>query len=94
MAQIGQERIEETINPEQAIDQALETYLRKGYAEEWVHQRLLAIRIRNDLTAEWQARGVEKERKYAILTDELTRAWAGMMTKQYKQINGSVLCRS
>ncbi len=83
LAQVGRERIEETIDPEQAIDRALETYLRKGYTEEWVHQRLLAIRIRNDLTAEWQARGVEKGREYAILTDEITRAWAGM-TKQLK----------
>ena len=62
--------------------------LRKGYTEEWVHQRLLAIRIRNDLTSEWQARGVEKGREYAILTDEITRAWAGMTTKQYKRLKG------
>ena len=88
LAQIGRERIEETIDPEQAIDRALETYLRKGYTEEWVHQRLLAIRIRNDLTAEWQARGVEKGREYAVLTDEITRAWAGMTTRQYKQLKG------
>lgn len=88
LAQVGRERIEETIDPEQAIDRALETYLRKGYTEEWVHQRLLAIRIRNDLTSEWQARGVEKGREYAILTDEITRAWAGMTTKQYKQLKG------
>ena len=88
LAQVGRERIEETIDPEQAIDRALETYLRKGYTEEWVHQRLLAIRIRNDLTSEWQARGVEKGREYAILTDEITRAWAGMTTKQYKRLKG------
>lgn len=88
LAQVGRERIEETIDPEQAIDRALETYLRKGYTEEWVHQRLLAIRIRNDLTAEWQARGVEKGREYAILTDEITRAWAGMTTRQYKRLKG------
>lgn len=88
LAQVGRERIEETIDPEQAIDRALETYLRKGYTEEWVHQRLLAIRIRNDLTAEWQVRGVEKGREYAILTDEITRAWAGMTTRQYKQLKG------
>ena len=88
LAQVGRERIEDTIDPEQAIDRALETYLRKGYTEEWVHQRLLAIRIRNDLTSEWQARGVEKGREYAILTDEITRAWAGMTTKQYKQLKG------
>lgn len=88
LAQVGRERIEETIDPEQAIDRALETYLRKGYTEEWVHQRLLAIRIRNDLTAEWQARGVEKGREYAILTDEITRAWTGMTTRQYKRLKG------
>lgn len=88
LAQVGRERIEETIDPEQAIDRALETYLKKGYTEEWVHQRLLAIRIRNDLTAEWQARGVKKGREYAILTDEITRAWSGLNTRQYKQLKG------
>lgn len=88
LAQVGRERIEETIDPEQAIDRALETYLKKGYTEEWVHQRLLAIRIRNDLTAEWQSRGVEKGREFAILTDEITRAWSGMSTRQYKRLKG------
>ena len=88
LAQVGRERIEETIDPEQAIDRAMETYLRKGYSAEWIHQRLLSIRIRNDLTAEWQSRGVEKGREYAILTDEITRAWAGMSTRQYKQLKG------
>ena len=75
---VGRERIEEAIDPEQAIDRALETYLKKGYSEEWVHQRLLAIRIRNELTDEWQKRGVERGREYAILTDEISRAWSGM----------------
>ncbi len=88
LAMVGRERIEETIDPEQAIDRALETYLKKGYSEEWVHQRLLAIRIRNELTDEWKRRGVEKGREYAILTDEITRAWAGMSTGQYKQLKG------
>ena len=88
LAQIGRERIEETIDPEQAIDRALETYLRKGYGPDWVHQRLLSIRVRNELTAEWQDRGVEKGREYAILTDELTRAWSGMTTRQYKSLKG------
>ena len=88
LAQVGRERIEETIDPEQAIDRALETYLKKGYSEEWVHQRLLSIRIRNELTDEWQKRGVEKGREYAILTDEISRAWAGMTTRQYKQFKG------
>ncbi|MBR3293680.1 MAG: Bro-N domain-containing protein [Oscillospiraceae bacterium] len=88
LAQVGRERIEETIDPEQAIDRALETYLKKGYSEEWVHQRLLAIRIRNELTDEWQKRGVEKGKEYAILTDEITRAWSGMTTRQYKRLKG------
>lgn len=88
LAQVGRERIEETIDPEQAIDRALETYQRKGYSPDWIHQRILAIRVRNELTAEWQTRGVEQGREYAILTDEITRAWSGMTTKQYKQLKG------
>ena len=88
LAMVGRERIEETIDPEQAIDRALETYLKKGYSEEWVHQRLLAIRIRNELTDEWKKRGVQKGKEYAILTDEITRAWSGMSIRQYKQFKG------
>ena len=88
LAMVGRERIEETIDPEQAIDRALETYLKKGYSEEWVHQRLLAIRIRNELTEEWSKRGVQKGKEYAILTDEITRAWSGMSTRQYKDLKG------
>ena len=88
LAMVGRERIEETIDPEQAIDRALETYLKKGYSEEWVHQRLLAIRIRNELTDEWRRRGVQKGKEYAILTDEITRAWSGMSTRQYKDFKG------
>lgn len=88
LAQVGRERIEETIDPEQMIDRALETYLKKGYSPDWVHQRLLAIRIRNELTDEWQNRGVEKGREYAILTDEISKAWSGMTTKQYKKYKG------
>ena len=88
LAMVGRERIEETIDPEQAIDRALETYLKKGYSEEWVHQRLLAIRIRNELTDEWKKRGVQKGKEYAILTDEITRAWTGMNTRQYKNLKG------
>ena len=88
LAQVGRERIEETIDPEQAIDRALETYLKKGYSEEWVHQRLLAIRIRNELTDEWSKRGVQKGREYAILTDEISKAWSGMTTRQYKDLKG------
>ena len=88
LAMVGKERIEETIDPEQAIDRALDTYLKKGYSEEWIHQRLLAIRIRNELTDEWKKRGVQKGREYAILTDEISRAWSGMTTGQYKRLKG------
>lgn len=88
LAMVGRERIEETIDPEQAIDRALDTYLKKGYSEEWVHQRLLSIRIRNELTDEWKKCGVQKGKEYAILTDEITRAWSGMSTRQYKQLKG------
>ena len=88
LAQVGRERIEETIDPELAIDRALETYQKKGYSDDWIHQRILAIRVRNELTAEWQARGVEKGREYAILTDEITKAWSGMTTRQYKNLKG------
>ena len=88
LAMVGKERIEETIDPEQAIDRALDTYLKKGYSEEWIHQRLLAIRIRNELTDEWKKRGVQKGKEYAILTDEISRAWSGMNTRQYKNLKG------
>ena len=88
LAEVGRERIEETIDPEQAIDRALETYLKKGYSEEWVHQRVLAIRIRNELTDEWKKRGLEKGKDFAILTDEISRAWSGMTTRQYKRLKG------
>ena len=86
LAQVGRERIEETIDPEQAIDRALETYLKKGYDPDWVHQRLLSIRIRNELTDEWKKRGVEQGKEFAILTDEITRSWSGMTTRQYKDL--------
>lgn len=88
LAQVGRERIEETIDPEQAIDRALETYRKKGYDADWIHQRILSIRVRNELTAEWQARGVEQGREYAILTDEITKAWSSMTTRQYKNLKG------
>lgn len=88
LAMVGKERIEETIDPEQAIDRALDAYLKKGYSEEWIHQRLLAIRIRNELTDEWKKRGVQKGKEYAILTDEISRAWSGMTTGQYKRLKG------
>ena len=88
LATVGKERIEETIDPEQAIDRALETYLKKGYDKDWIHQRILSIRVRNELTAEWQKRGVEKGAEYAILTDEITKAWSGMTTRKYKDLKG------
>ena len=88
LAQVGRERIEETMDPEQAIDRALETYQKKGYDTDWIHQRLLSIRVRNELTAEWQERGVQQGKEYAILTDEITKAWSGMMTRQYKKLKG------
>lgn len=88
LAEIGRERIEETIDPELTIERALETYQKKGYSDEWIHQRILAIRVRNALTDEWQKHGVEKGREYAILTDEITKAWSGMSTRQYKNKKG------
>lgn len=88
LAQVGRERIEETIDPELTIDRALETYARKGYTREWINQRLQAIQVRKELTDEWQDRGVQKGLEYAILTDEITRAWSGMTTRQYKKLKG------
>ena len=88
LAQIGRERIEETIDPELTIERALETDLRKGYTREWINQRLQAIQVRKELTDEWDARGVQKGVEYAILTDEISRAWSGMSTRQYKNLKG------
>lgn len=88
LAEVGRERIEETMDPELTIDRALETYLRKGYSREWINQRLQAIQVRKELTDEWQDRGVQKGVEYAILTDEITRAWSGMTTRQYKKLKG------
>ncbi len=88
LAEVGRDRIEETIDPELTIDRALDTYLKKGYSEEWIHQRLLSIRVRNALTDEWKSHGVEKGKEYAILTDEITKAWSGLSTRQYKNKKG------
>ena len=88
LAEVGRERIEETIDPELTIDRALETYLKKGYTREWINQRLQAIQVRKELTDEWDARGVQKGVEYAILTDEISRAWSGMSTRQYKNLKG------
>lgn len=88
LAEVGRERIEETIDPELTIERALTTYLRKGYTREWINQRLQAIQVRKELTDEWDARGVQKGVEYAILTDEISRAWSGMTTRQYKKLKG------
>ena len=88
LAEVGKERIDETIDPELAIDRAFETYLKKGYTREWIYQRLLSIKVRNELTGEWDAHGVQKGIEYAILTDEITKAWSGMTTRQYKNLKG------
>ena len=89
LARVGSERIEEMIDPEQAIDRALDYYRIKEYSDEWIHQRLLAIRIRRELTDEWKNRGIEKSAEFAILTDELTHAWTGgLSTRQYKDLKG------
>ena len=88
LAQVGRDRIEETIDPELTIERALETYLKKGYTREWINQRLQAIQVRKELTDEWEAHGVQKGVEYAILTDEISRAWSGMSTRQYKNLKG------
>ena len=88
LAKVGRERIEETIDPELTIERALQTYLKKGYSREWINQRLQAIQVRKELTDEWQNRGVKEGVEYAILTDEITKAWSGMSTRQYKNLKG------
>jgi len=88
LAAVGRERIEETIDPEKTIDRALATYLKKGYSREWINQRLQAIQVRKELTDEWDNRGVQKGVEYAILTDEISKAWSGMTTRQYKKFKG------
>ena len=88
LAAVGRERIEETIDPELTIDRALDTYLKKGYTREWINQRLQAIQVRKELTDEWDNRGVQKGVEYAILTDEITKAWSDMSTRQYKNLKG------
>ena len=88
LAQVGKERIDETIDPEIAISRVVETYLKKGYDIEWINQRIQAFRVRNELTDEWSKRGVQKGAEYAILTDEITKAWSGMTTRAYKNHKG------
>lgn len=84
LAKVGSERIDEINDPELGIDRLMETYLQKGYSKEWVNQRLKSIEIRKELTDEWEDRGVKKGQEYAILTNEITKAWSGFTTKQYK----------
>ena len=88
LAQVGRERIEEVIDPELTIERALETYAKKGYSREWINQRLQAIQVRKELTDEWENRGVKKGREFAILTDEISKAWSGMTTREYKSFKG------
>lgn len=88
LAEIGKERIDEIIDPELTIDRALETYLKKGYSKEWINQRLQAIQVRKELTDTWQEHGVKEGKEYAILTNEITKAWSGMTTREYKDLKG------
>ena len=88
LALVGRERIEETIDPELTIDRSLETYARLGYDADWINQRLQTIRARKELTDQWKSHGVEQGKEFAILTDEVTRAWSGMSTRQYKSLKG------
>ena len=88
LAQVGKEHIDEIADPELAIDRALQTYLKKGYSREWINQRLQSIQVRKELTDEWENRGVKKGIEYAILTDEISRGWSGMTTREYKNFKG------
>lgn len=88
LAQVGRERIDEIEDPELGIDRLMETYLRKGYSKDWINQRLKSIEVRKELTDEWENRGVQKGQEFAILTDEITKAWSGYSTKQYKTLKG------
>ena len=88
LAQLGRERLEEIDDPEQGIDRIMEYYHRKGYSTNWINQRLKSIEVRKELTDEWEKRGIQKGRQYAILTDVITKGWSGLTTKQYKQFKG------
>jgi prophage antirepressor len=88
LAEVGKERIDEIIDPELTIDRALETYVRKGYSREWINQRLQAIQVRKELTDAWHDHGVKEGREYAILTNEISKAWSGLTTRQYKDFKG------
>ena len=86
LAQVGSERLDEIADPQKAIDRAVETYRQKGYPEEWITQRMMTIKMRKELTDEWQNRGITQEKDYAILTNEMTKAWSGMSVQEYKQL--------
>lgn len=88
LAKVGYERIEETEDPELAFDRAMQTYLKKGYSKDWINQRLKTIEVRKELADEWKERGVKEGLEFAILTDEITRAWSGKSVKQYKKLKG------
>lgn len=88
LASVGADRIDETIDPELAMERAVDTHLKKGYTEDWIRQRLLAIKVCNQLTTEWSAHGVQRGSEYAILMDEISKAWSGMTTRQYKRLKG------
>lgn len=88
LAEVGKERIDEIIDPELTIDRALDTYLKKGYSREWINQRLQAIQVRKELTDTWQDHGVKAGKEYAILTNEISKAWSGMTTREYKNLKG------
>ncbi len=88
LAKVGTERLEEIENPELAFERAMETYLKKGYSKDWINQRLKSIEVRKELTDEWDNKGVKKGMEYAILTNELTKAWAGLEVKDYKKLKG------
>lgn len=86
LAQVGADRLDEIADPQKAIDRAVETYRQKGYPEEWITQRMMTIKMRKELTDEWQNRGITKEKEYAILTNEMTKAWSGMTVQEYKKL--------
>ena len=88
LAEVGKERIDEIIDPELTIDRALETYAKKGYSKEWINQRLQVIQVRKELTDAWNEHGIEQGREYAILTNEISKAWSGMTARQYKNLKG------
>jgi hypothetical protein len=91
LAKVGNERIDETVDPEQSIDRAIQDYRRLGYSENWINQRVKTIEVRKELTDEWEKRGITEKRDFSILTDEITRAWSGKTTRQYKEFKGKTV---